>query len=237
MSRSGSTSVKLNAPRTCRWVSREIRMPTGLRRSLDPRSPVHGVAHDHDVLPGPVVQRAHHDLARVDADAHDECGMPLGQLRIELCERGAHRQGGADGAVGIILVGLVEAEHGHHSIPDELLDHPDDGQRSALPAATEVVIDGGGGGRDRATGRGRGEMMTIGEQDSSRTALLASRRAMRASAVSRRGVRPCRPSAPPSNSRAGPRAPRWPARRFEVIHSFRPVPCARSRSLSKDPFT
>ena len=57
------------------------------RRPLDPARPIDRLAHHHEVLPGTVVERAHHDDAGVDADPHRQVdAVPRRELAVEVVE-------------------------------------------------------------------------------------------------------------------------------------------------------
>ncbi len=94
-----------------------------------------------------------------------------GDLGVELVERVAHAQGGADRPMGILLLGCAHAEHGHHGVADELLDDAAVGLDVLVPAQ-EVGVD------DRADVLGvellrqHGEVDEVGEQDGDELALL-----------------------------------------------------------------
>ena len=92
--------------------------------ALEAGGAVDDLADDHEVLAGTVAERAHHHLAGVDADAHLQRDVVLGgDLGVELVERPIRIDSAARIARwGILLVGLVEAEHRHHGVADELLD-------------------------------------------------------------------------------------------------------------------
>ena len=64
------------------------------------------------------------DLARVHAGARDDRHAPRAlELLVQRLQALPHLQRGADGAQGVVLVQLRDAEDGHHRIADELLDH------------------------------------------------------------------------------------------------------------------
>ncbi len=77
-----------------------------------------GVA-DHGVA---VAHLARQDLARVDP--HPEGEVDAGDPLVDLVHRALHREAGADGALGVVLVGDRRAEDGHDVVADELVDGP-----------------------------------------------------------------------------------------------------------------
>ena len=68
------------------------------------------------------------DLSGIDPDpdleANGECA---GELLVQRAEAGEHVLGGSSGPEGVVLVCDGHPEHGHHLVPDELLD------RAAVP--------------------------------------------------------------------------------------------------------
>jgi hypothetical protein len=95
-----------------------------LGRRLQPLREVHRDARDHPLV-GAV--GAGDGLAGVHADPHLER-----QRAARAGDRVADRERGAHAALGVIVVGRRDAEHGHHGVADELLDGPavrtDDGR-------------------------------------------------------------------------------------------------------------
>ena len=80
--------------------------PRGL---LQASGNVDGVPHDGGVLVA--TDRRHHDLAGIDADRERQVAAEL-----------AHRQPGGDGPLGIVIVGLRDAEHRHQAVAHVLVD-------------------------------------------------------------------------------------------------------------------
>ena len=65
------------------------------------------------------------DLAGVDADAQRELRAVASlEVVVESLEGGLHGDGGADGAIGVVLVGDGRAEDGHDGVADVLVDGP-----------------------------------------------------------------------------------------------------------------
>ena len=91
-------------------------------RLLEACRDVHGVAHDEPLAAGRV---ARDDLARVHARAVLEPDAPdLLELDVERRQRLLHLVRRPDGAQGVVLVELRQAEDGHDRVADELLDRP-----------------------------------------------------------------------------------------------------------------
>ena len=89
------------------------------RRRLQARGDVHRVA-DHRVA---VADLAGEHVARVDPHAQREADVGGGvDVLVDLLHRGLHREAGADGALGVVLVGDGRAEHRHHVVADVLVD-------------------------------------------------------------------------------------------------------------------
>ena len=87
---------------------------------LEPGGRVHGVAGDAAEV-GRI--GTHEDLAGVHADPAGEPDAVVAlELVVEVLERRAHVDGGADRSERVVLVELRDAEHGHHGVADELLD-------------------------------------------------------------------------------------------------------------------
>ena len=75
------------------------------------------------------------DLAGLDADP---------RLEAELLDAVERRDGGADGALGVVLVRERDAEGGHHGVAGELLDRPavrDDAVRDLVEEAADAPAD------------------------------------------------------------------------------------------------
>ena len=91
-----------------------------LGRGLQAGGGVHRVPGDAAEVRG---LGADEHLAGVHADPAGEAdGVVAFELVVEVLERGAHVDGGADRAERVVLVELRDAEHGHDGVPDELLD-------------------------------------------------------------------------------------------------------------------
>ena len=92
----------------------------GVGGGLEPSCRVHGVAGDAAEV-GRISADEH--LAGVHADPTGEPNPVVAfELVVEVLERRAHVDGGADRAERVVLVELRDAEHGHHGVADELLD-------------------------------------------------------------------------------------------------------------------
>ena len=93
----------------------------GPGRGLQPRGDVHDVADDRVS----VAHLAGEDLTRVDAHAKGEARAGGGlDVRVDLLHRGLHREAGADGTLGVVLVGDRSTEHGHDVVADVLVHRP-----------------------------------------------------------------------------------------------------------------
>ena len=91
---------------------------------LEPRSEIDRLARGERRVAG-----AGDDLARLDPDA---------RLKLEVLDRVEDLQRGADGALGIVLVGRRDAERGHHGVTGELLDRAAVGLDTAGDAVEEL---------------------------------------------------------------------------------------------------
>jgi hypothetical protein len=90
------------------------------RRLLEARGGVHRIA-GNECLPSRGITSNH--FAGVDARARDDLDAGIAhELFVEHPESLTHLGGRPDGPQGVVLVDLRDAEHGHHCIPDELLD-------------------------------------------------------------------------------------------------------------------
>jgi hypothetical protein len=77
-----------------------------------------GVVHAEVVADGP-----DHDGAGVEAHAEGQGGVSRdAELLAALAEGALDRQGGEDGAAGVVLVSQRGAELGHEAVPEELVD-------------------------------------------------------------------------------------------------------------------
>ncbi|MEX2457879.1 MAG: hypothetical protein WD770_02715 [Actinomycetota bacterium] len=75
----------------------------------------------HQGVPG--FGRAGDDLPGVDAGPDlDADAVEVGELLVEPSQCALDLVGGAHGPQGVVLVQRGDAEHGHHGVPDELLD-------------------------------------------------------------------------------------------------------------------
>ena len=107
---------------------------------LEARRHVHRVAAHHQ-LAARSCFAAGHDLARVDADPQPDLGVvPLEHAFREHPERVAHRQRRAHGPLGVVLVGLRDAEGRHDGVAGELLHDPAVGDH-AMGDALEEGLD------------------------------------------------------------------------------------------------
>ncbi len=104
-------------------------------------------------------------MADADAEA-------LTQRLVELRQPVAHRQRGADRAVGVVLAGVVQAEHRHDRVADELLDDATVGGDDLLPGV-EVRADDGARVLGVESARQCGEVDEVREQHRHELALLA----------------------------------------------------------------
>ena len=99
-------------------ISPTVTLP-GLRRRLEARGDVDRVAH-HRVA---VADLAGQHVAGVDPDPQREAAAGGGgDVLVDLLHRGLHRQAGADGTLGVVLVGDRRTEHRHHVVADVLVD-------------------------------------------------------------------------------------------------------------------
>ena len=107
-----------------------MRISPGLRRLLESGGHVDGVAGDEALTRCRI---AGDDLAGVHADRIAILDPVVAlELLVEVRERVVHRRGGPDGAEGIVLVELRDAEDGHDGIADVLLDVPPWGSIAAV---------------------------------------------------------------------------------------------------------
>ena len=94
----------------------------GRRGRLQPAGQIDRVAHHHEILALALTQGADQHLAGVHAHAHAELdSLTTLQGLVEFLQGMLHGQGGAQGALGIVLLGDHQAEHGHDGIADEFL--------------------------------------------------------------------------------------------------------------------
>ncbi len=137
---------------------------SGLGRGLKAGRDVHGVA-DHGVA---VAHLAGEHLARVDADPEGE--IDAGDLLVDLVHGALHGKAGADGALGVVLVGDRRAEDRHDVVADELVDGPAEaGHLLAKPLEGTVHhrLEGlgvhplGDGGVTRQVGENDGGLATL----------------------------------------------------------------------------
>ena len=131
-------------------------------------------------------------LAGVDADAqrHLRAVAPL-QVVVELRDRQLHREGRADGALGIVLVRHRRPEDRHDGVADVLVDRP----AVALDLARQRAKERG---QDSTQVFGvepfpeRGRARQVGEQDGDQTPVLAQVDARVAGDLERRSAAGCR---------------------------------------------
>ena len=109
--------------------------------------------------------------------------MPL----VDLLHRGLHREAGADGALGVVLVGDRSAEHAHHVVADVLVDRPAVALDLLAEPAQRAVDERLHRLRVEALGDGRvaGE---VGEQDRRLAPLLRKLLVGRGRAAAARGA-------------------------------------------------
>ena len=90
-----------------------------------PGTEVRGVADGRVVHPEVLADRPHEHEPGVDAHAHAELHpVGLSHLLLERREPILDGERGADGAMGVVLVGDRRAEQRHHTIAEELVDGP-----------------------------------------------------------------------------------------------------------------
>ena len=155
----------------------------GATGGLQARGHVDGVAGDRVG----VAHRAGQDLAGVHAHPQREVDVVLrARLGVDLLHRLLHAQGGADRALGVVLVGHRRAEQGHDVVADVLVD----GAAVALDLlaqAPQEALD------HRLEGLGvealghRGVAGEVGEEDGDLAALLGGAAGRRGGWGGRRG--------------------------------------------------
>ena len=135
------------------------------REGLDAGGDVYAVADDRVVEAAGGADVAGDDAGGVDADADGEGRSALGgEFGVEGFQGGFHREGGGEGAVGVVAVGHRGAEEGHDRVADKLVDDAAVGFEGGAHAV-EVAVEEGeefGGGELLAEG---GEAAEIGEED------------------------------------------------------------------------
>ena len=103
---------------------------------LQPRGPVHRVAHHHRSVVAALADGAEHHLAGVDADPHPQPDAVLAlHVGVEPLQVGHRPQRRADGTVRVVLVRAAGPEDGDHRVADELLHHAALGLHRRAPAA------------------------------------------------------------------------------------------------------
>ena len=160
------------------------------RLALQPAGPVHGRADGHELVARPLAQGADHHVAGVEPDPHPQ---PLAEPALDvvghLAQRLDHRRRRAHRADRVVLAGAVQAEHGHHGVADELLDHAAVLLDHPLPAR-EAGADDVAGVLGVEPAREHGEADQVGEQDGDELALLADlRRSQRGTPLEQRTER------------------------------------------------
>ena len=103
---------------------------SGLRRLLEPRRNIDGIAGQEGAADprGP-----DHDFARVHADADGQA------VAEQLLHTPAHREGGVEGALGVVLLRRRSAERGEHRVARELLDRTAGRRNLSLHRVVEAV--------------------------------------------------------------------------------------------------
>jgi hypothetical protein len=100
---------------------------------LQARRQVRHLARHHELVHGPA---GCHRFSRGDADSEDESGaVLLLEHRVELGQAFLHGEGGAHGALGIVLVDPRHPKDGHDGVARELLD----GTAEGLDLLTHLV--------------------------------------------------------------------------------------------------
>ena len=153
---------------------------SGLGRRLQPGGGVHRIAGDRIGAGAARALAAGNDRARVDADMERqrlaEAALPA------LAHRGdalAHGKRGAEGALGVVLVGDGGAEQGEQRIADELVDEAIEAFDRDRELGDHVVLQGADFLGIEAFAQAR-EAAQIGEQNGHRAPVgLLSRRAAR----------------------------------------------------------
>ena len=153
---------------------------SGLGRRLKPGGGVHRIAGDRIGAGAARALAAGNDRARVDADMERqrfaEAALPA------LAHRGdalAHGKRGAEGALGVVLVGDGGAEQGEQRIADELVDEAIEAFDRDRELGEHVVLQGADFLGIEAFAQAR-EAAQIGEQNGHRAPVgLLSRRAAR----------------------------------------------------------
>ena len=152
-----------------------------------------------------------HHLAGVDADT---------RLHAELREGVSHLHGCSTGPERVVLVYLRNAEHSHHRIADELLDHPTVRLDDALHA---LEVAGEQSAQRLRIGRlaKRGRTGHIAEEDGDRLALLSrgrrGRQRRRAEAAELEAVRVLLPAGRAGRHRPSLRQPRLSVEQEEGV--------------------
>ena len=115
-----------------------------LRHLLEPRGQVGGIAHRRVVHAQVITDLAHHDQARVDANAHLQAEPALGLERLgHVTDSTLNAQSGVHGPAWTIFVGERRAEQGHHPVARVLVDRALEAVhlgRDALEAAVDDVV-------------------------------------------------------------------------------------------------
>ena len=111
--------------RTCSPAGSNAMAPLG--RALGRLAHEHGARRRHRLEPRRGVDEVARDHALVGrADGHRRLTREHPAARLDARTQGPHRvdelQGGADRALGVVLVRDRRAPHGHHRVADELLD-------------------------------------------------------------------------------------------------------------------
>jgi len=161
----------------------------------------------HQELPLRGGRRVRHHLAGGDPDPHlgEDPGLDEG------LHAGAQRQGGVQGARGVVLVHGGQAEDGHHRIADELLHRPadaldrlpGDAEEPRHPLAQLLGVE------RRREARGAGD---VGEEHGHHLALLGhGRRAGQRGPAAAAGRRPAGVVEPAGRTAHAQRPPRRPA--------------------------
>ena len=135
------------------------------RKGFDAGGDVHAVADDGVIEAAGGADVPGDDAGGVDADADAEGGFAFGgEFGVEGGEGFFHREGGGEGAVGVVALGYGSAEQRHDRVADVFIDDPAvrfEGEAHAVEIAVEEGDDRGGG---EVFAEG-GEAAEIGEED------------------------------------------------------------------------